>query len=142
MNLDYLKVFIVIAKQGSILAASKALNIPKSTVARHLEQLERQLSHQLVLRNTRHLRLTAEGQRLYHLAEDIISDLEEVEHEMKGRHGNLSGKITVAIPSEFGVKWLNESIADFVIDHPDIAIDCITSMSPLAPIRRYVDVSN
>ncbi|MCT8467251.1 LysR family transcriptional regulator [Chromohalobacter canadensis] len=141
MNLDYLKIFVAIAKQGSILAASKALDIPKSTVARHLDQLEKQLSHQLVLRNTRHLRLTAEGQRLYHLAGDIIGELEEVEHEMKGRHGDLSGRITVAIPSEFGVKWLNESIADFVADHPDIAIDCITSMAPLDPVRRDVDVS-
>ncbi|MCK0746241.1 LysR family transcriptional regulator [Chromohalobacter nigrandesensis] len=141
MNLDYLKVFVAIARQGSILAASRALAMPKSTVARHLDQLESQLSHQLVLRNTRHLRLTAEGQRLYHLAKDIIGDLEEVEHEMKDRHGRLSGKITVAIPSEFGVKWLNESIADFVADHPDIAIDCITSMAPLDPVRRDVDVS-
>ncbi|MCK0713624.1 LysR family transcriptional regulator [Chromohalobacter sarecensis] len=141
MNLDYLKVFVAIARQGSILAASRALAMPKSTVARHLDQLESQLSHQLVLRNTRHLRLTAEGQRLYHLAGDIIGDLEEIEHEMKNRHGNLSGRITVAIPSEFGVKWLNESIADFVADHPDIAIDCITSMAPLDPVRRDVDVS-
>ncbi|MED5501824.1 MAG: LysR family transcriptional regulator [Pseudomonadota bacterium] len=141
MNLDYLKVFVAIAKQGSILAASKALDIPKSTVARHLDQLEKQLSHQLVMRNTRHLRLTAEGQRLYHLSESIIGDLEEVEHEMKGQHGSLSGRITVAIPSEFGVKWLDESIATFVADHPDIAIDCITSMAPLDPVRRDVDVS-
>lgn len=141
MNLDYLKVFTAIAKQGSILAASKAMGIPKSTVARQLRQLEKQLSRQLVLRNTRHLRLTDEGQRLYQKVKGLIGDLEEVEHDMKGRLGKLSGKITVAIPSEFGVKWLNESIATFAANHPDIAIDCITSMAPLDPVRRDVDVS-
>ena len=36
--------------------------------------------------------------------------MEEVEHEMKGQHGSLSGRITVAIPSEFGVKWLDDHL--------------------------------
>ncbi|MBZ9557910.1 MULTISPECIES: LysR family transcriptional regulator [unclassified Modicisalibacter] len=141
MNLDYLKVFVAIARQGSILAAAKALGIPKSTAARHLGQLETQLAHQLVLRNTRHLRLTDEGQRLYQRAKDLIGELEEVEHDIKGCHGTLSGRITVAIPSEFAVQWLNESIAEFAADNPSIAIDCITSMAPLDPVRRDVDVS-
>ncbi|MHB0776018.1 LysR family transcriptional regulator [Halomonas sp. WWR20] len=141
MNLNYLKIFIAVAQQGSILSASKALNIPKSTVARHLEQLEKQLSQQLVLRNTRHLRLTAEGHYLYQRAKDIIGNLEEIEHEMKDNEGKLSGRITVSIPSEFGVRWLNESIANFVAENTEISIDCITSMAPLDPVRRDIDVS-
>ncbi|WP_164999467.1 LysR family transcriptional regulator [Salinicola tamaricis] len=141
MNLNHLKIFVSIAEQGSILAASKALGVPKSTVARQLAQFERELAQPLVLRNTRHLRLTPDGRRLHERAHHLIAALEELSQELNGRDDALSGKVTVAIPSEFAVRWLNECVAEFVAAHPGIHLDCITSMAPLDPIRREVDVS-
>ncbi|WP_447528668.1 LysR family transcriptional regulator [Vreelandella sp. TE19] len=141
MNLNYLKIFVVVADQGSITAASKALGIPNSTVARQLTQLENQLGKQLILRSTRHLRLTEEGKSIYQKAASLIAELDEVENEIKSEQGYLSGKITLAIPSEFGVKWLNEILAEFALVHPNVSIECITSMAPLDPVRRDIDIS-
>ncbi|WP_252108575.1 MULTISPECIES: LysR family transcriptional regulator [unclassified Halomonas] len=141
MNLNYLKIFVVVADQGSITAASKALGIPNSTVARQLTQLENQLGKQLILRSTRHLRMTEEGKRIYQKAASLITELDEVENEIKSEQGYLSGKITLAIPSEFGAKWLNEIIAEFALTHPNVSIECITSMAPLDPVRRDIDIS-
>lgn len=141
MNLNHLKTFITIARQGSLLAASRRLGIPNSTIGRHLSQFEQQMGMQLVLRNTRHLRLTEEGKDLYKRTEHLLSELDEVENELRSDEGDISGKITVAIPSEFGVKWLNACIAEFAAEHPRVSIECITSMAPLDPVRRDVDVS-
>lgn len=141
MNLNHLKIFITVARQGSLLAASKSLGIPNSTIGRHLAQFEEQMGMQLVLRNTRHFRLTDEGKNLYKRAEHLILELDEIENDLRSEEGNISGKITIAIPSEFGVKWLNSCIAEFVAGHPKVSIECITSMAPLDPVRRDVDIS-
>lgn len=141
MNLNHLKIFITVARQGSLLAASRRLGIPNSTIGRHLSQFEKKMGMQLVLRNTRHLRLTEEGKDLYKRTEHLLSELDEVENELRSDEGEISGKITVAIPSEFGVKWLNTCIAEFASENPWVSIECITSMAPLDPVRRDVDVS-
>lgn len=141
MNLNHLKVFVTVAQQGSLLATSKSLGIPNSTIGRHLTQFESEMGMQLVMRNTRHLRLTNDGKRLYERAEGLVSELEEIEHEIKSSGNDVSGKIIIAIPSEFGVKWLNKCIADFVASHPKVSVECITSMASLDPVRRDVDVS-
>ncbi|WP_447895904.1 LysR family transcriptional regulator [Vreelandella sp. GE22] len=141
MNLNHLKVFIVVAEQGSVLAASKVLGVPNSTVARQLAQFEKQLGMQLVLRSSRYLRLTEEGKRIYEKAAGLIDQLDEVENEITTERGDLSGKITLAIPSEFGAKWLNSAIAEFAAEHPKTSIECITSMAPLDPVRRDIDIS-
>jgi DNA-binding transcriptional LysR family regulator len=141
MNLNYLKVFVTVASQGSLKAASKKLGIPNSTLSRHLQQFESELGKQQIQRNTRHLRLTDDGKELYLRTESIIAELDEVEHQISESNNHLSGKIILGIPSEFGVKWLNSCIAEFAAQHPDISIECITSMAPLDPVRRDVDVS-
>lgn len=141
MNLNFLKIFITVARQGSLLAASKSLGMSNSTIGRQLAQFEEQMGMQLVLRNTRHLRLTDDGKKLYERTEGLIAELDEIKNEIKAEDGEISGKITISIPSEFGVKWLNTCIADFAAEHKNISIECITSMAPLDPIRRDVDVS-
>ncbi|WP_162617939.1 LysR family transcriptional regulator [Salinicola halophilus] len=141
MNLNHLRIFVSVAEQGSILAASKALGVPKSTVARQLAQFETELAQPLVLRNTRHLRLTPSGRRLYERAHCLIAALEELENDLGESDDALSGKLTVAIPSEFAVRWLNDGVAAFVAAHPGVALDCVTSMAPLDPVKRDVDVS-
>ncbi|MCM2130628.1 LysR family transcriptional regulator [Larsenimonas rhizosphaerae] len=141
MNLDHLKLFVAVAEQESILAASKMLDIPNSTLSRQIKNLEGQLGQQLVLRSTRHLRLTAEGRALYERARPLVAALSDIGHEVKSRHGRLSGTLTVAIPSEFCVTWLNRGIAEFSRQHPELALECITSMAPLDPVRRDVHVS-
>ncbi|MCP1314089.1 MULTISPECIES: LysR family transcriptional regulator [unclassified Halomonas] len=141
MNLNHLKVFIVVAEQGSVLAASKALGVPNSTVARQLAQFEEQLGMQLVLRSTRYLRLTDEGKRIYAKTAALVEQLDEVENQITSEQGSLAGKITLAVPSEFGAQWLDTAIAEFAIEHPRVSIECITSMAPLDPVRRDIDVS-
>ncbi|MCM2972794.1 LysR family transcriptional regulator [Larsenimonas suaedae] len=141
MNLNHLKLFLAVAEQESILAASRVLGIPNSTLARQLKAFERQLGQQLILRSTRHLRLTAEGRALAERARPLIEELEDLGDDVKSHQGTLSGTLTVAIPSEFGVTWLNGCIAQFTKAHPSLELECITSMAPLDPVRRDVHVS-
>ncbi len=141
MNLNYLRVFIEIAKQESLLGASKSLSMPNSTIGRHLSQLEEELGLNLIVRNTRHLSLTEEGKELYERTFDIIDKIEEVESDLLSQRQGLIGKIKIAIPNEFGAQWLSECLAQFTSKHPMVSIDCSTSMVSVDPIRKDMDVS-
>ena len=66
-----LKYFIAIARNGSTLAAARALRLSQSTVHRRLEELEKQLGQQLVVRHSTGYRLTELGEELRSYAERV-----------------------------------------------------------------------
>ena len=65
-NTDHLPVFLAVAEIKGITGAASALDMPKSTVSRTLSRLEEDLDIRLFDRNTRQMRLTAEGE-LFHM---------------------------------------------------------------------------
>ncbi|MES3674677.1 LysR family transcriptional regulator [Halomonas elongata] len=141
MNLNYLRVFIEIARRGSLLEASTSLSIPNSTVGRHLAELEKELGMSLVIRNTRHLSLTEDGKELFERASHLIDNISEIENDILYQNNGLTGKIKIAIPNEFSAQWLSECLARFASHNPGISIDCSTSMVSVDPIQKDVDVS-
>ncbi|MGS0467226.1 LysR family transcriptional regulator [Cobetia marina] len=141
MNLNYLKVFIEIARQGSMLGASGSLGIPNSTIGRQLSQLEKELDVRLISRNTRHLSLTEDGKELFEKTAHLIDHINEIENDTLYRKNGLSGKINISIPNEFGTIWLSSCIAKFAKRHPMISLDCSTSMVSVNPMREDMDVS-
>lgn len=141
MNLNYLRVFVEIARRGSLLEASTSLSIPNSTVGRHLAELEKELGMSLVVRNTRHLSLTEDGKELFDRASHLIDSISEIENDILYQNNSLAGKIKISIPNEFSAQWLSGCLADFANRNPSVSIDCSTSMVSVDPIQKDVDVS-
>jgi DNA-binding transcriptional LysR family regulator len=67
-----LRHFLAVARCGSTVAAAKALNVNQSTVHRRLDELEKQLGRQLVVRQPT-------GYKLTELGQDIVTYAERVE---------------------------------------------------------------
>ncbi len=61
MELADIRAFARIAELGSVSAAARSLDLPKSTISRALVRLEIAVGATLVDRSTRHLRLTDAG---------------------------------------------------------------------------------
>src|SRR6185436_2493257 len=66
-----LKAFLAVARGGSTLAASKALGVNQTTVARRIESLEHDLGFKLFERGQTGSRLTESGQGLIAEAENV-----------------------------------------------------------------------
>lgn len=62
-NVDKLMMFLELAEQGSFTKATEKLGISKGYMSKQIKGLEEELKTKLVIRSTRHMRLTAEGQR-------------------------------------------------------------------------------
>jgi DNA-binding transcriptional LysR family regulator len=63
MRVDYndISVFLMVAHEGSFVAASRRLGLPTSTVSRRIGELETRLGAQLLRRTTRSVSLTDDG---------------------------------------------------------------------------------
>lgn len=75
-NLEYFKVFLYVARAGSVTEAAKELSISQPAVSQALRQLERQLGVELVSRVSRGIQLTREGEELYAYVEKGYEQLQ------------------------------------------------------------------
>lgn len=73
MNIDALKMFIMIAKKGSISAAASELGYAQSNISTRVQNLENDLQTQLFYRNPHGVTLTSSGEELYVRAIKIVS---------------------------------------------------------------------
>ncbi|MCH7993054.1 MAG: transcriptional activator NhaR [Planctomycetes bacterium] len=85
LNYHHLLYFWVVAKEGTIAAACKELNLAQPTISAQLRTLERSLGEKLFTRVGRNLALTETGHVVYRYADDIFSLGRDLLDTVKGR---------------------------------------------------------
>jgi DNA-binding transcriptional LysR family regulator len=118
-----LQAFVAVVETGSFTAAAERLETAKSAVSRHLSSLEQRLGVQLLRRTTRRMNLTDTGRSFYEHSARILADLEEAESAATQAHGELRGRLRVAMPLSFGLHHLSAPIARFRELHPHLEFD-------------------
>ncbi|MEJ6007407.1 LysR family transcriptional regulator [Paucibacter sp. AS339] len=83
--LNALRAFEVAARKLSFTAAAKELFVTPGAVSLHVKQLEDYLDVQLFVRETKSLRLTAEGERYLPLVSEAFSILRQATQGLRGR---------------------------------------------------------
>ncbi|WP_280542494.1 LysR substrate-binding domain-containing protein [Chromohalobacter sp. 11-W] len=120
--LDDLAFFQQVARSGSLTGASRELGLSLSAVSKRVMQLEARLDVSLATRTTRRLTLTAEGERYLARGATILSDLGELESELRDRRGDLSGRLRINATFGFGRRHVAPLIATFTERHPGVDI--------------------
>ncbi len=82
-NLEYYKVFYHVAGSGSLTAAAETLAISQPAVSQSVKQLESLLDTKLFVRAPRGVRLTHEGELLYHYVSKGYEQFELGEKKLK-----------------------------------------------------------
>ena len=88
--------FLAVVCAGSLSAAARELDLTPSAVSRIVTRIEERLGVRLVLRTTRSLRLTAEGESYARVARRVLADLDEMESTIADR-GSPRGQIRVRL---------------------------------------------
>ena len=130
-RLHDLEVFTAIAEAGSLSGASRLLGVPKTTIGRRLERLERELGGQLVIRGERHATLTPLGNTALERARALLLDARELRDAIAGIHSVPAGRLRVSAPADLELDlevWLS-----FLDAYPEVELD-------LSFTNRYVDV--
>ena len=115
-------VFMQVVEAGSLSAAARALRLTPSAVSRSIARTEQRLGTRLLLRTTRAITLTAEGEAYLRAARRILADLAEVEEAIADQ-GVPRGRLRVSAALYHGRMILVPLVAAFSARYPDIVVD-------------------
>lgn len=135
-----LMLFATVADQGSFSAAGRLLDLSPSAVARSIDRIEARLGVRLLLRSTRALALTAEGQSYLRAARRILTDLDDAEQQIADR-GAPRGRLRVSAALSHGRLCVVPLLGRFVARHPGILVDIALSDRPVDVAGGEADVA-
>ncbi|MGD0197723.1 MAG: LysR substrate-binding domain-containing protein [Solirubrobacteraceae bacterium] len=122
LQLGRLRVFVEVAKQGSISAAAEELSYTQSAVSQQIAALESETGVTLVERLPRGVRLTTAGETLLSHAEGILGRLAAAEADMEAIAGLRGGQLRIASFPTAGATLLPLAIALFRAQHPEVEL--------------------
>lgn len=117
-----LTLFASIVEHGSFSAAGRALGISPSAVSRAVDRIEERLGVRLLLRSTRNLSLTAEGQAYLQAAHRILADLDTAEQQIADR-GAPRGRLRISAALSHGRLCVVPLLNRFAALYPHIQLD-------------------
>jgi DNA-binding transcriptional LysR family regulator/ABC-type Fe3+ transport system substrate-binding protein len=121
LDLNDLRLFALIAENGGIVRASRALNLPKSTVSRRLAALEAQLEVTLVDRNCETFTLTERGQEILLHCRGVAAAGCAAETFLINGRGRPTGTVRLSLSSAFRAVFSKLSV-DVTERYPGIAL--------------------
>ncbi len=129
-----LEYFRAIAMNGSISAASDHERISRSALAAALDELERSLGCQLLIRHkSQGVVLTAAGEKFLGMAHELLQGAEDMEASVKG--GELSGSLSVGCFTSLGPTLIPRLFDYFRRHHPLVTLRAYTE-----PLDRLVEL--
>jgi DNA-binding transcriptional LysR family regulator len=140
MNWDDMRIFLALARSGTLASAARSTAQDATTVARRLQRLESALAATLFEHGPAGHILTEAGHRLLAHAEAMEAGARQVQQEAEEGAG-LAGTIRVSVSEGFGTHIVASRLANFAATHPGIAVDLIASTGFLNPSRREADIA-
>jgi DNA-binding transcriptional LysR family regulator len=138
---DDVRYFLAVARGGSVRAAAEGLGVYHSTVLRRIAQLEDRLGAQMFEKRPSGYRLTAAGEEVLELAQQMEASSHQLETRVFGRDQGVRGLLRVTLPPPLATHLLMPDFADFARLHPDIEMDILSSGELANLTNREADVA-
>ncbi|UWQ85582.1 LysR family transcriptional regulator [Leisingera caerulea] len=133
MLIDNIRLFLMIAEKGSLVAAGRELGLSATTVSERLAALEAHYGVVLFNRTTRSISLTEAGRTLVEGARQVLGEVDDLDARIRHGAQTLSGPVRVSAPVDLGRSILSDVVAGFAAEHPAISVELSLS-------DGYVDI--
>ncbi|WP_299353138.1 LysR family transcriptional regulator [uncultured Shimia sp.] len=137
---DDLRVFLAVAREESLSAAGRRLNVDPATVGRRVSRLEDAFDTPLFVKSPTGYALTAAGQRLMSHAVRVEQSLEEAAEELSGDPGGLSGQIRIGAPDGAANYLLPQVCHKIAEGNPDLEIQIVALPRVFSLSKREADM--
>ena len=97
-----LRVFTVVARKSGFAAAAEVLGASPAYVSKRIRLLEQELGVKLLHRTTRRVAVTEEGERVFHWAQRILDDMDQLMQEVAITRSEPRGLLRVSSSFGFG----------------------------------------
>lgn len=136
-----IKVFIRVARAGSVSRAAEQLGISQPSASRLLSALERDLGASLLTRSTRALSLTQAGADYLAQVEPIIAALEAANQAVRMNRSELRGTLRIGLPISIAIREVIPRLPPFLKAHPSLRVDLATGDVHQHLVRDGIDVA-
>lgn len=127
MDLEAMIWFVEVAQLGSFAKAARRLKQPGSNVSRRIAKLEDDLGFPLLLRTTRSLALTQEGEAFLPLARELLEAQSQILDWRGSLEAEPSGTLRVTAPGGFARGPLTDWLIRYRQRHPLVNVELIHS---------------
>ncbi|MBW8189608.1 LysR family transcriptional regulator [Neiella marina] len=122
-RIERLLLFSKVAEHLSFSKAADELDISRSYLSQQISQVESELKTQLLIRSTRKVRLTTEGQKVLRQMLDINRTLLDIERDLSHSDQSVSGVLRITAPAFFGSAYLMQICNSFRQQYPQVEFE-------------------
>ncbi|GIU13752.1 LysR family transcriptional regulator [Shewanella sp. MBTL60-007] len=141
-NLNLLSSFYAVARHGSFAGAANELCLTNSVISKHIKQLETSLHSQLIIRTTRALDLTEEGEFLYLKCQSIFNEIAQVKDYIDEKQRVVSGRLVIKMPSILKHDdTIAKSLEFMHLAHPNLILDIVFNDNLGDLVKEGVDIA-
>lgn len=138
---DDLRIFLAVARAGSLSGAARTLGVNHSTVFRRIGAFEEALGVRLFERQTGGYLLTPAGEELRDGALRVEEEIASVSRKVTGQDLRLSGTVRITTIDMLAFGLLPRHLAGFRDAYPGIEVELIVGNVALNLSRREADVA-
>jgi DNA-binding transcriptional LysR family regulator len=140
MEWSDLRIFLAVARGGTLGAAGRELGQTQPTMGRRIRTLEADLGQTLFQRTSEGFMLTDEGAAVLAHAERMEAEALGIARAAGGQPGELEGTLRVSSSDWFGVHVITHAVAAMHRRHPAVTIELLTDARLLSLARREADL--
>jgi DNA-binding transcriptional LysR family regulator len=141
MDWDDLRIFLAVARAGTVSEAARQLEVDHSTVSRRIANLETRLSIRLFDRAGRRLSINPAGEQLMRTAERLESTLLADIAALESMQGSRVGTVRIGVPEGLGVGYLAGRLGSLSETYPEIALELVALPQNYSLAAREVDIA-
>ena len=141
LNWDDLRIFLALARAGTVRAAAERLEVSHATVARRIDQMERVLDAPLFDRRAGGPRLTQAGEDLRQTAQRMEEEVLGVQRRSFGQEQALEGPIVLTMIDALVISPVLGALEAFRAQNPKVELMLDVSLSLANLDRREADLA-
>ncbi|MEP2121209.1 MAG: LysR family transcriptional regulator [Bauldia litoralis] len=141
MDWDDLRVFLAVARAGSLRNAAARLKVNHATVSRAIQRIEERLETRLFDRSPGGLALSAPGDLLLPHAERMEQQVYDLSRKVASVDSRPSGTVRVSLPPFMAQGFIAPIVARFARAFPDIEVQLEITNTIADLSRQEADVS-
>ena len=121
-RLDSIAAFVSVVENAGFAAAARHLNVSRTMVSSHVQDLEDRLGVRLLNRTTRRVSLTEIGRQYYERSVHFLAEIDEADSEAGALQASPRGRLRVHCHPTVA-RFIAPVVTAYLRDNPDVSVD-------------------
>jgi DNA-binding transcriptional LysR family regulator len=121
-RLDSIAAFVSVVENGGFAAAARHLNVSRTMISNHVQELEDRLGARLLNRTTRRVSVTEIGRQYYERSTHFLAEIDEADREAGALQASPRGRLRVHCHPTLA-RFITPVVTAYLHDNPEVSVD-------------------